>query len=120
MNEDTPKIRSLNDRFRTNIPGGDGVPGHLLFTTGIQTLCDTNVQPNTLLPALLAAVRSFNTFTNDNDPHREHDFGAFDFQGVSCFWKIDVLDPSLDIAPLDATDPTLSVRVLTIMTAAEY
>jgi len=34
-----------------------------------------------------AKVRAFDAFTNDNDPHGEHDFGAIDEGGVRCFWK---------------------------------
>jgi hypothetical protein len=32
---------------------------------------------------------AFDTFTNDNDPHRERDFGSFDLDGEKLFWKID-------------------------------
>lgn len=120
MNIHAKNIRTLNDQFRTNIPNPSGVPGRLLLTVGVQALCDTEAEPNLHLGQLLQAVRTFNTFTADNDPHGEHDFGAFDFQGTKCFWKIDVLDPSLEVAPLDAGDPELSVRVLTIMLASEY
>ena len=29
---------------------------------------------------ILQKVRSFDQFTEDNDPYGEHDFGAFDFE----------------------------------------
>ena len=32
--------------------------------------------------SLLAKVRAFDAFTDDNDPHGEHDFGAVDEDGV--------------------------------------
>jgi hypothetical protein len=28
------------------------------------------------------------SITDDNDPHGEHDFGAFDHAGERIFWKI--------------------------------
>ena len=120
MNIQTKAIRVLNDRFRNNIPSGADVPGRVLLTQGIQALCDTDAEPAKHLAELLQMVRTFDTFTSDNDPHGEHDFGAFQFQSRKCFWKIDVMDPSLEIAPLDLADPTLSVRVLTVMLAEEY
>ena len=114
MHPDSSKIRDLNDRFR----GGDqNVPGDVFFTAGI---CDLIGNDTAVAAELLARVRSFDTFTKDNDPWGEHDFGAFEFREQKCFWKIDVFDPSLEAAPLDATDVTLSRRVLTIMTASEY
>lgn len=120
MNQQAHAIRTLNDRFRSCIPFPSDVPGQVLLTSGIQALCDADTEPGAYLPELLALVRDFNRFTSDNDPHGEHDFGAFDFRSERCFWKIDVMDPSLKIAPLDAGDPKLSVRVLTVMLASEY
>jgi len=114
MHEDSLKIRRLNDRFRQ---GDDGVPGVIVATIGINDLLDDDVVAGAELYGL---VRSYTAFTKDNDPWGEHDFGAFQFRGEQCFWKIDVLDPSLEMAPLDPTDPVLSRRVLTIMLASEY
>jgi hypothetical protein len=34
-------------------------------------------------------VETFNSFTPDNDPHGERDFGAFEHNGERIFWKID-------------------------------
>ena len=113
-------ICSLNDHFRTNLPTGGGVSGKVILTQGIQALCDTDAIPNQHLPELIKTVREFDQFTADNDPYGEHDLGTFEFQGERVFWKIDVMDPSLEVAPLDPTDPELSVRVLTIMLASEY
>jgi len=35
-------------------------------------------------------LRDFSDFTPDDEPYGEHDFGAFDLDGVRLFWKIDV------------------------------
>jgi uncharacterized protein DUF3768 len=37
----------------------------------------------------LEAVRTFDTFTDANDPHGKHDFGQFQLDGETLFWKID-------------------------------
>ena len=70
--------------------------------------------------SLLAKVRAFDAFTEDNDPHGEHDFGAVDEAGVRCFWKIDCYDREMTMHSDDASDPTVTTRVLTVMLAEEY
>jgi hypothetical protein len=42
-----------------------------------------------------AAVRGFDAFTEDNDPHGEHDFGSFCLAGERLFWKIDYYSKDL-------------------------
>jgi hypothetical protein len=44
--------------------------------------------------AIVGKVMSFEDFTEDNDPHGEHDFGAFDFKRERIFWKIGVMRES--------------------------
>jgi hypothetical protein len=105
----TAKIRALNDSFRKT---GNG--GKILITQGIQAL------PVDELFSVLQKVRAFDTFTEDNDPHREHDFGAFDDDGHKVFWKIDYYDLSMEWGSEDPSDPEKTVRVLTIMLASEY
>ena len=65
-------------------------------------------------------VQTFDAFTGDNDPHGEHDFGAFEFAGQKFFWKIDAYDQNLEYGSDDPADDTKTRRVLTIMLAAEY
>jgi len=57
--------------------------GEVLLTQGVYDL-DQRVRDE-----MLDRVRSFNDFTPGNDPHREHDFGAFIFREHHIFWKID-------------------------------
>jgi Protein of unknown function (DUF3768) len=42
--------------------------------------------------AITARVRSSDDFDENNDPHAEHDFGSFDHDGRTIFWKIDLYD----------------------------
>jgi Protein of unknown function (DUF3768) len=72
------------------------------------------------LAQLLAKVRSFNEFTNDNDPHGEHDFGNIQLAGQTYFFKLDYYAPDMDGGSEDPADPTKTTRVLTIVRADEY
>jgi hypothetical protein len=65
-------------------------------------------------------VESFDSFTEDNDPHGEHDFGAFEHEGQRIFWKIDYYARDREHGSENPADPKQTVRVLTIMLASEY
>lgn len=115
-NSRTARIAELNDQFRTT-----GSGGRIFLTRGVMCL------PNYLMLQIIAAVRSFDAFTPDNDPHGEHDFGAVTIEGEKIFWKIDYYQPNmegeLDVDYLhseDPSDPEHTIRALTIMLAEEY
>ena len=118
--ESTNTIRTLNDRFRQTMPDGSDVPGRLMITAGIQALASGDAEPAANLRRLLDQVRRFDDFSNDNDPYREHDFGAIDFGGNQVFWKIDYYAPDLMQGSEDPADTDKTVRVLTVMLAEEY
>jgi hypothetical protein len=103
------RIRKLNDELRSTFLGGK-----IVVTSGVAAL-----EP-TLRLQLLAAVRSFDAFSADNDPHGEHDFGAIEIEGQTFFFKIDYYDRSLTLHSPDAADPAVTARVLTLMCAYEY
>ncbi len=103
------KIRDLNDGFRWWLEGGS-----IVVTAGVHALGFVRVL------ALIEVVKTFDQFTADNDPHGEHDFGAFEDGGKRFFWKIDYYDLSLTVGSPDPTDPTVTCRVLTLMLASEY
>ncbi|CAN0590562.1 unnamed protein product [Laminaria digitata] len=63
---------------------------------------------------------SFDVFTEDNDPHGEHDFGAFEVADQKIFWKIDYFDLALSGYSPDPANRDVTHRVLTIMLASEY
>ena len=56
----------------------------------------------------------------DNDPHREHDFGSFEIEGETYFFKIDYYALDMIGGSEDPADPEKTTRVLTIMRADEY
>ena len=76
--------------------------------------------PHAVKTAAIAKVRSFDEFTPDNDPHREHDFAAFDLDGERFNFKIDYYSPDMEHGSEDPADAAKTVRVLTIMLAADY
>jgi len=106
---DANKIRELNDAFRTTFVGGV-----VVITSGIEGLAPE------LKARVLKKVRDFRDFDGDNDPHHEHDFGAFELSNQRFFFKIDYYDRSMDCGSPDPTDPDQTTRVLTVMLADEY
>ena len=86
--------------------------GAYVMTAGIAAL------PPADLGAVLHKVRTFDAFTEDNDPEGEHDFGSIDHNGTKIFWKIDYYDRKVEYHA-DPEDPETN-RVLTIMLASEY
>ncbi len=106
----TEKIAQLNDLCRTAM----GVAGKLVQTRGI---CDLPPEEQS---AIREKVEIFADFTEDNDPHKERDFGAFEHKGQKIFWKIDYYDRTLTKGSEDPADPKQTCRVLTILLAEEY
>ena len=105
----TAKIRQLNDAFRSSFKGG-----RVMLTLGIRSKAEHEVTE------ILENVLNFHDFKKENDPYQEHDFGSFEHKGDKIFWKIDYYDKSLKYGSKDASDETITTRVLTIMTANEY
>ena len=103
------RIAALNDAFRRSFTGG-----RVVVTVGVSDL------PDETRAAVLAAVRGFEAFDADNDPHGEHDFGAIEVGVVRACWKIDYYDADLRRSSPDPADPTVTTRVLTVMLPEEW
>jgi hypothetical protein len=103
------RVRVLNDNFRSTFVGGRV----LMTQTVIELPVDTRAR-------LILAVQSFAAFTQDNDPHGEHDFGLIEDGDVLCFWKIDYYDTDMELMSPDPADASVTTRVLTVMLAEEY
>jgi hypothetical protein len=76
--------------------------------------------PDCVKADALLKVSTFDAFTEDNDPHNEHDFGSFEVVGRKFFWKIDYFDKTLAWGSENPADPQQTVRVLTLMLADDY
>lgn len=105
----TTRIAALNDMLRHTYWGGK-----VMMTPGITAL------PEDTQHAIFRAVQEFDTFTEDNDPYGEHDFGTVTISGTKCFWKIDYYDDKMEFCSEDPANPAITTRVLTIMLAEEY
>ena len=110
MTTDNDTIRQLNDAFRTNQTGR----GRIMLTSGVAGLGDA------LVTDICHRVTAFDDFGPDNDPHGEHDFGSFQVQGHSVFFKIDYYNIDLTAGSENPCDPEITNRVLTIMLSEEY
>jgi hypothetical protein len=100
------KIALLNDAFRKTLSGGK-----VMLTAGVNEL------PDMVKAAAIQKVVSFDDFNEDNDPYGEHDFGAFEAEGHTIFFKIDLYEePGVK---RKNGEPVVN-RVLTIMLAEEY
>ena len=109
MDSKTARIRALNDELRQNFAGGAAV-----MTPGIAALGAEAVAQ------IVKTIAVFDDFCHANDPHEEHDFGAFDADGHRILFKIDYYDESLSYQSPDPADPSVTKRVITIMLAEEY
>lgn len=78
-------------------------PDLLVVTRGIAEMGSEAVRE------ILKKVKAFSDFNEDNDPHKEHDFGVIEHSGRKLFWKID------DYAGQEGYR-----LVLTVMLAEEY
>ena len=105
----TNRIRELNDAFRSTFAGGN-----VVMTAGVDAL------PDMVKAEALKQAATFDDFTEDNDPHAEHDFGSFELCGRKFFWKIDYYDRAMEYGSEDPSDPAKTTRVMTVMLASEY
>src|ERR1700719_5323764 len=109
MNLNTERIRALNDELRRNL-----LNGHAVLTAGIAALGPEAVA------RIVKTIAVYDDFCHANDPYSEHDFGSFDADGHTVFFKIDYFDKTLTYASPDPSDPAVTQRVITIMLAEEY
>jgi hypothetical protein len=105
----TEQIRALNDRLRQNFSEGTAV-----ITNGVAALGAEAVA------RIVKTIAVYDDFSRANDPHEEHDFGAFEADGQVIFFKIEYYDKSLTCHSPDAADQSVTERVITIMLAEEY
>ena len=100
----TERIRELNDELRQHLLGGLAV-----MTPGIAALGQQAVE------RIVQTISVFDDFCHANDPHEEHDFGAFKAEGRTVFFKIDYYDKNLSNHSPDPSNPAVTERVITII-----
>lgn len=110
----TRRIRELNDDFRKNGSTVSLPHGRKLMTAGVTALGPAHTV------AIALKVITFNAFNDANDPHGEHDFGSFEHNGETIFWKIDYYSRDMERGSPDPSEPSVTCRVLTVLLASEY
>jgi hypothetical protein len=105
----TDRIRTLNDDLRQHLLGGRAV-----ITPGVAALGQQAVE------RIVKTIAVYDDFCHANDPHEEHDFGSFEADGQTIFFKIDYYDKTLTYHSPDPSDASMTERVITIMLADEY
>ena len=110
MSDRTERIAQLNDEFRKAI--GEG--GLVYMTPDIQAL------PPMDQFQIFNLVKTFNDFSERNNPYGERNFGSFDYKDERILWKIDYYDTDMECGSEDPADPDKTIRVLTVMMAHEY
>ena len=112
------KIAEQNDRFRKTWGADFSVPGQIMLTRGV---ADLSLAAKAVI---MHRVQGFDVFTEGNDPHGDHSFGAFEFEiggnSYHIFWKIDLYDRDYSMGSSDPDNPQVTRRVLTVMHASEY
>ena len=107
--ENAARIAELNDAFRRAFCGG-----RVLVTPGVA------LDPRK--DEVVRAVKEYDFSQADpgDDPYGERDFGVIHLGGDKFYWKIDYFDLALQYLSPDPSDPSRTIRVLTIMLAEEY
>lgn len=106
---DVITIHTLNDQLRV-----DGIGGLVVCTKGILGL-ETD-----MIAHIGDAVQNFEDVNEDNDPYGEHDCAVVIVGDQKIIFKIAYFDPTMMFHSDDATNPTTTKRVMTIMLASEY
>jgi Protein of unknown function (DUF3768) len=109
MTTKSEQTRALNDRLRQNLSKGTAVITNGIAALGVEAVA-----------CIVKTISVYDDFCRANDPHEEHDFGAFEADGQVIFFKIDYFDKSRCCHSPDPSDPSVTERVITIMLAEEY
>jgi hypothetical protein len=124
------EIQIKNDQFRRNLIenySNNEIAPSVFLAPGLVEYYDTDP---VLFYAVLAAVVTFSdenstckeTFTEDNDPHHEHDIAFFEVRGKRFFFKIDYYDVNYEFhcGEENMLNDELCRRVLTVGAASDY
>ena len=109
-----PTCKELNDIFRRDCMSVFQNKNKLVITNSIIAKGAEFAQ------ACLDAVIEFEDFDEGNDPHDEHDMVFVTVRNENIIAKIDYYNNEMDAGSEDSCDPSVTVRVMTIMLAEDY
>ena len=109
MTTKTETIRALNDELRQNLTVGTA-----LITAGVAALGAEAVA------RIVKTIAVYDDFCHANDPYEEHDFGSFEVDGRTIFFKIDYYDPSAHHATHGRTSGTQDCSAFTPACRAQF
>lgn len=105
----TQRLRQLNNAFRKTGEGGITTISMAVHAIGPKAVSE-----------IRAAIAAFTGFDSSGSEESEHDYGTINYQGQMVYWKIDYFDEDVAFASSDATDPDVTVRVMTILLASDF
>ncbi|MEH6829834.1 MAG: DUF3768 domain-containing protein [Sulfitobacter sp.] len=117
---DIAAIAAQNDAFRKlaclGTPSDIAIPGRMHVTRSLMEAEDG------FMNEAIKATGDFGVFEPENDPDGCHDFGAVDVRGQKVFWKIDLYEADSDFryGAENPDNPSITIRVLTIMMASDW
>jgi hypothetical protein len=97
----------LNDQFRTTFRGGKVLPS-------------VSAMPDMVKAAALHKVATFTDFNEANNPHGENDFIKFELCNRSFIFVISYYDLTMEFGSYDPSDPSVTTRVGTLMSASDW
>ena len=97
----------LNDKARQNL-------NNYSLSQAVQGLNEESLQQ------LLEQVKTFNEFSEDNDPWDEHDYGRIEFEGNTYLWKIDYYNKNMTGHSPNSADDSVTRRIICVMRSDEY
>jgi Protein of unknown function (DUF3768) len=100
MTNKTQTIRTLNDELRRNFSAGTA-----FITAGAAALGAQAIR------RIIKTIAVYDDFCHANDPYEEHDFGSFEANGHTIFFKIDYYDKDLTFHSSNPADPTVSASL---------
>ena len=111
-------ITQHNDMFRTSFGKCEGLKGQIVQTQGVAAL-------GPIAGMIIAAkIMQYDSFTEDNDPYGEHDFGSVIIHEggdpITIWWKIDLYDANYEHGAEDPEDTERTARLMTILLPSEH
>lgn len=102
------EIKKRNDAFRKS----------LIRDSKHKVVLTESVHESPNKDLIIEAIRNFDSFSGENDPHGEHDFGSVVVAGEKYFFKFDYYDLQYEYGA-DPKEEDYAL-LLTIMHASDY